>query len=508
MLLGRHLPPFLRSRRAFSALTPRQLASLEAEVLQQLQLVKDDLVGVDLPSLGRVKNLQISDSHVVSCSIDSPSPVLPQNEKWVAQATDCIKSLPWVKDAAVSISHPTPRNSQASRLSSLANVGNVVAVSSCKGGVGKSTVAVNLAFALSKRGARVGILDADIYGPSLPTMVSPSDVAIRKSKANPNFVVPVTFESVQCMSFGFVNSKAAPGAGGKGAAVMRGAMVSKVIDQLVLGTEWGTLDYLVIDMPPGTGDIHMSLAQQVAITTAVIVTTPQKLSFVDVEKGISMFENLKVPTSAVVENMSYFDCEHGHRHYPFGHGYLEKLQSQFNIQHTFKLPMSEAMSASADTGRYLASVLLMANRISITCSPLVLGDALQDVAAIYDHLAVTVAEECVKLKHLARAAPELLYDKTRGMILRFYGVDSAEEIVLSPIDLRARCRCAQCIEEFTGRQVLDPTAIPDDIRPTAVQRKGNYAFAVVWSDGHSSSLYTFEHLRQLAKEVQAPATQD
>ncbi|ETW03560.1 hypothetical protein H310_04976 [Aphanomyces invadans] len=474
------------ARRTMSSISPRHLASLEAEVLQSLKQVQDDLVGQDLITLGRVKNLQITEEHAVSCTIDSPSPVLLQNQEWITQATDRIKALPWVQNADVTLLHPTPRNIQANRSSSLANVGNIIAVSSCKGGVGKSTVAVNLAFALKKRGARVGILDADIYGPSLPSMISPQDVAIRKSTANPNFVRPVLFEGVQCMSFGFVNSKAAPGAGGKGAAVMRGAMVSKVIDQLVLGTEWGVLDYLVIDMPPGTGDIHMSLAQQVAITTAVIVTTPQKLSFVDVEKGISMFEDLKVPTSAVVENMSYFDCIHGHRHYPFGKGYLDTLQSRYSIPYTFQLPMADAMNESVDSG-----------------SPLVLTDALPGMTAVYDGLATTVAEECVKLKHLARVAPELLFDKTRGMVLRFFTTESAQETVLSPVDLRARCRCAQCIEEFTGKQILDPATIPDDIRPTAVQRKGNYAFAVVWSDGHSSSLYTFEHLRQLAKDVQS-----
>ncbi|RHX98605.1 hypothetical protein DYB25_000546 [Aphanomyces astaci] len=144
------------------SISPRQLAAREAEVLQTLKLVKDDLVGQDLITLGRVKNLEISDEHAVSCTIDSPSPVLLQNQEWITQATDRIKAL-----------------------------------------------------SLKKRGARVGILDADIYGPSLPTMISPPDVAIRKSTVNPHFVRPVEYQGVQCMSFGFVNSKAAPGAGGK-----------------------------------------------------------------------------------------------------------------------------------------------------------------------------------------------------------------------------------------------------------------------------------------------------
>ncbi|RHY90717.1 hypothetical protein DYB35_003845 [Aphanomyces astaci] len=294
------------------SISPRQLAAREAEVLQTLKLVKDDLVGQDLITLGRVKNLEISDEHAVSCTIDSPSPVLLQNQEWITQATDRIKALSWVTGANVALSHPTPRNIQATRSSSLANVGNIIAVSSCKGGVGKSTVAVNLAFALKKRGARVGILDADIYGPSLPTMISPPDVAIRKSTVNPHFVRPVEYQGVQCMSFGFVNSKAAPGAG--------------------------------------------------------------------------------------------------------GHGYLTTLQSRYSIPHTFQLPMADAMNISVDTG----------------------SDALPTVTAVYDDLATTVAQECVKLKHLARVAPELLFDKTRGMVLRFFSTDSAEEIVLSPVDLRAR----------------------------------------------------------------------
>ncbi|OQR85046.1 hypothetical protein ACHHYP_12408 [Achlya hypogyna] len=489
----------LRLRAGLTTLSPRQLAGMEAEVMERLRSVKDDLVNADLPSLGRIKNLVIGADHKVSCDLETPSTALPQNEHWLAQATASIKALPWVQEVRVSLTPVSTRNPQAPRHSALAHVSNIIAVSSCKGGVGKSTVAVNLAFALQKRGARVGLLDADVYGPSLPTMISPDDRAIRRSKVNPSFVEPVTYHGVECMSFGFVNSKAAPGAGGKGAAVMRGAMVSKVIDQLVLGTEWGALDYLVIDMPPGTGDIHMSLAQQMAITTAVIVTTPQKLrfvavgpsaasesstSFVDVEKGISMFEDLKIPTSAVVENMSYFDCAHGHRHYPFGHGHLKALQQSFDIQHTFQFPMAESTSDSADAGR-----------------PLVLTDALPEVSATFDALAITVAEECVKLKHLSKLAPELLYDATRGIVLRFYSTESAQEVVLSPVDLRAQCRCAACIEEFTGKALLDPSTIPDDVRPTAVQRKGNYAFAVVWSDGHSSSLYTFEHLRRLAQAV-------
>ncbi|KAG6615852.1 putative ATPase, nucleotide-binding [Phytophthora cinnamomi] len=467
------------------ALSTRQAAQLETQVLGKLRGVPDGLGLGDIVSLGRVKELRVApEVGKVSCKIETPSPALMElAQQWQQEAELAVKQLDWVKATDFEISKSRPRNARAGRFSSLAHVSDIIAVSSCKGGVGKSTVAVNLAFSLAKRGARVGILDADIYGPSLPTMVSPEDRSIRPSKKVKNFVEPVEYEGVKCMSFGFVNQRAAPGAGGVGAAVMRGPMVSKLVDQLVLGTEWGDLDYLVVDMPPGTGDIQMSLSQQMAISAAVVVTTPQKLSFVDVEKGIAMFEDLKVKTAAVVENMSYFDCSHGHRHYPFGPGHTQELVDKYNMKNVFKLPISEQFSSSGDSGR-----------------PFVLCGLSSEQEKTYDALATTVAKELVVLKHNVRLAPELLYDTNRGIVLRLYSLNAAKEAVLHPADLRARCRCAQCIDEFTGEQILDPATIPDDIRPTAVERKGNYAFAVTWSDGHSSSLYTYDALTALITE--------
>lgn len=474
--------PLLRVGRALST---RQAAQLETEVLEKLRGVQDGLGLGDIVSLGRVKELRVvPDQGHVSCKIETPSPALTELvQQWQTDAETAVRQLPWVKQTSFEVSKSRPRNARAGRFSSLAHVSDIIAVSSCKGGVGKSTVAVNLAFSLAKRGARVGILDADIYGPSLPTMISPEDRTIRQSRKMKNFIEPVEYEGVKCMSFGFVNQRAAPGAGGVGAAVMRGAMVSKLIDQLVLGTEWGDLDYLVVDMPPGTGDIQISLSQQMAISAAVVVTTPQRLSFVDVEKGIAMFDDMKVKTAAVVENMSYFDCSHGERHYPFGPGHMTELVEKFHLKNVFKLPISQQFSSSGDSGR-----------------PFVLSGLSPDEEKTYDSLATTVAKELVVLKHNVRMAPELLYDKNRGIVLRLYTSNAAKEALVHPADLRARCRCAQCIDEFTGEQLLDPASIPDDIHPTAVERKGNYAFAVSWSDGHSSSLYTYDALTALITE--------
>ena len=191
----------------------------------------------------------------------------------------------------------------------LANVRHFLAVYSCKGGVGKSTTAANLAYELSRLGGRVGLLDVDIYGPSLPILVKPDDSAVRKSPIGPGVVKPILHRGVKMLSLGFVSPQSGvPGSGSNtGAAVMRGPMAGRVVTQLLKGTEWGELDVLILDMPPGTGDVQLTVCQELELSGAVSVTTPSKLAAVDAAKGVEMFTSLGVPTLAIVENMSYFD---------------------------------------------------------------------------------------------------------------------------------------------------------------------------------------------------------
>mmetsp|Transcript_17858 Transcript_17858/g.39583 ORF Transcript_17858/g.39583 Transcript_17858/m.39583 type:complete len:646 (+) Transcript_17858:42-1979(+) len=203
----------------------------------------------------------------------------------------------------------------------LDGVGHFLAVYSCKGGVGKSTVAANLAYELSSRGARVGLLDADVHGPSLPLLVRPADPAVRRSdRLGGKMVEPIEHGGVRLMSLGFVSpDSGVPGSGpGGGAAVLRGPMAGRVVSQLLRGTDWGDLDVLVLDMPPGTGDVQLEVCQSLSLSGAVAVSTPSSLAWADVEKGVSMFDEMGVRTVALVENMSYFVCEGGGRHYPFG----------------------------------------------------------------------------------------------------------------------------------------------------------------------------------------------
>ena len=262
----------------------------------------------------------------VDINLNLGVPGHPLTNRVIEECEKVLKNeLPWVKEVSIrDISIDAIPEGMNAAVQSLANVQHVIAVSSCKGGVGKSTVSVNLALTLARRGLRVGLVDADIYGPSLPLMIKPQDSTVRKSSARSNWVRPLISKeckNLKFLSFGHVNPKAGvAGAGGKGAAIMRGPVVSRVINQLVTATEWGQLDYLIIDMPPGTGDIQITLTQSLSLTGSIVVTTPHPLSTIDASKGLQMFDSLHVPVLALVENMSYFKCDMGKNYYPFGRG--------------------------------------------------------------------------------------------------------------------------------------------------------------------------------------------
>ncbi len=371
--------------------------------------------------------------------------------------------------------NPNPRNPLKPKAAGLQNVTNLIAVSSCKGGVGKSTVAVNLAAALSKTGARVGLFDADVYGPSLPTIVRPKTTELYTQNEQ---IIPLEFEGLKLMSFGFV-----PTMSGNRAAILRGPMVSQVINQLLTGTNWGELDHLVIDMPPGTGDVQLTLTQIIPLTAAVIVTTPQELSFTDVVKGIQMFHQLKVPTVAVVENMSYFVCDQCEkRHYLFGRGALDRLVRQFGIQNAFELPLVPKISELSDAGK-----------------PMVLEQPDHEASNLFIKIADATIREVERIRQGTTLPPKVSFIIGRGIVVQW---PSGEEQEIHPADLRRRCRCAQCINEMTGEPRLDPSSVSDDIYPDSIDPMGNYAVAVSWSDGHNSSIYPYDQLAEMAKKTE------
>jgi Mrp family chromosome partitioning ATPase/DUF971 family protein len=448
--------------------------SREAEILDQLRSIIDPDLGKDIVSLGFIKDLQHDEKGRVSFTIELTTPACPVKEQFKARCEAAVRALPWVRavDVALSARAKDSAHPLLARAPGLANVRHIIAISSCKGGVGKSTIAVNIAYSLARLGGSVGLFDADVYGPSLPTLVSPKnrDLFMRNE-----MIQPLEYEGVRLMSFGFV-----PTGPGGGAAIMRGPMVTQVINQLLTTTEWGDLDYLVIDFPPGTGDIQLTLTQLIPITAAVIVTTPQQLSFVDVVKGIQMFDKLKVPTVAVVENMSYFVCpDNGKKYYVFGRGARQKLVDQFGIRNSFEIPLEPDISRLSDSG-----------------TPVALADPEGTAAKLYLEIASAVVREVARIEHGGISRPKVSYSADRGIVLT---LANGEEKIASASEVRRACRCAHCIEEFSGKPLLDPASVPDTVYPRSIAPMGNYAVAITWSDGHASSIYPYELLLKLAR---------
>eukprot|EP00249_Psilotum_nudum_P010816 c22784_g1_i1 orf=274-1902(+) len=443
----------------------------EKDVLAALEAIVDPDLGMSIVSCGFVKDLKVDEAvGQVSFRLELTTPACPVKDDFEQQAKERVAILPWVKDVNVTMSAQAAKPVFGENMPrGLQNVSNIIAVSSCKGGVGKSTVAVNLSYSLAGMGAKVGIFDADVYGPSLPAMVSP-ELCILQMVPETKSIIPTEYLGVKLVSFGFT---------GQGSAIMRGPMVSGIINQLLTTTEWGELDYLVIDMPPGTGDIQLTLCQVIPLTAAVIVTTPQKLAFVDVAKGVRMFSTLKVPCIAVVENMCHFDAD-GKRYYPFGRGSGRQVVQQFGITHLFELPIRSNLSSSGDTGK-----------------PEVVNDPVGDVAKIFSDIGVCVVQECAKIRQQVVTA--VTYDK-RIQAIRVKVPGSSEEFLLHPATVRRNDRSAQSIDEWSGRQLLKYTDVPEDIEPTSIRPMGNYAVEISWSDGFHQ-VAPFDQLQAMERLV-------
>lgn len=440
------------------------------ELLQKLATIIEPHQKQDIVTLGLVQNLTISDGSV-SFTLDAATQPESVRQFLQAECEKKLNELPWVTDMMVMLAPPRQvrENPLLAKSPGLKSVRHIIAVSSCKGGVGKSTVAVNLAYALSGRGYKVGLFDADIYGPSLPTMVQIENAGLYQED---EFIIPLAYLGVKLMSFGFIPSAS-------GAAIMRGPMVTQIVNQLLTTTNWGELDYLVLDLPPGTGDVQLTLTQLIPITAAVIVTTPQQLSFVDVVKGIQMFDKLKVPTVAIVENMSYFICpDCSSKHYLFGQGASQRIIGQYGIRNAFEMPVTPELSKCGDGG-----------------IPFVLVQPNADATRLFLDLADAVHREVTDLEKGLQLRPNVSFKPGAGIEVRL-GETACGTI--HPAALRRKCRCASCVEEFSGRQILKPEEVADNVYPLRMQPMGNYAIAIQWSDGHSSSIYPYEVLLEMS----------
>ena len=315
----------------------------DLQINTALSVIIDPDLNKDIVSLGFVRNIEITGT-TVSLEINLTTPACPVKETFKEKAEKALLEVPGIEKAVVKMT-ATTRTTQAdtdARTPALRGVKNIIAVASGKGGVGKSTTAVNLAFALRQTGAKVGLLDADVYGPSIPKMIK-IDTKASVGEGS-NIIVPPESDGIKLISVGMFNE-------GDKAAILRGPMAAGLIKQFLTQVAWGDLDYLIIDYPPGTGDIQLTISQTAPITGAVIVTTPQEVSLLDVRKAISMFKTLKVPVLGVIETMSYFICDGcDKKHYLFNQGGGERLVREFGVPLLAGIPVDPMVSKGGDEG--------------------------------------------------------------------------------------------------------------------------------------------------------------
>ncbi len=313
-------------------------------VLNALRAVLDPDLQRDVVSLGFVKDLKV-DSGQVSFCIELTTPACPVKDELQRQAEQAVSALPGVESVQVKMDSRVTSKAGAASRTLIPGVKNAVAVASGKGGVGKSTVAANLATALQTFGAQVGLMDADVYGPSIPKIMGVSE----QPQVTPqNRIIPPQRKGIKLISMGYFLPK-------DEAVIWRGPMLHKMVQDFLGLVEWGELDYLVIDLPPGTGDIQLSLCQTVPLTGAVIVSTPQDLALEVASKAIAMFRKLKTPVLGIVENMSYYTCPHcGERDDIFGHGGAESAGRELGIPFLGEIPLSPMIRERSDRGEPLA----------------------------------------------------------------------------------------------------------------------------------------------------------
>jgi ATP-binding protein involved in chromosome partitioning len=334
------------------------------DVKATLAAVVDPNTNKDFVTSKAVKNVQV-DGGNVALDIELGYPAKSQVATIRASVVDALRKLPGVDNASVNVTSKILSHAVQRGLKVMPNVKNIIAVASGKGGVGKSTTAVNLALALAAEGASVGLLDADIYGPSQPMMLG---VNGRPQSLDGKTMEPLENHGVQVSSIGFLIDPDEP-------MVWRGPMVTQALQQLLEQTNWKNLDYLVVDMPPGTGDIQLTLSQKVPVTGAVIVTTPQDIALLDARKGLKMFEKVGIPIIGVVENMSTHICSNcGHVEAIFGEGGGEKMCADFHVDFLGKLPLQLSIREQTDSG-----------------TPTVVAEPDGPVAAIYKEIARKVA---------------------------------------------------------------------------------------------------------------------
>jgi ATP-binding protein involved in chromosome partitioning len=355
------------------------------DILAALKSVIDPNTGKDFVSTKSVKNLTVSEGDV-AFDVELGYPAKSQIPGFRKALIAAAKSVPGVENVSCTVTIKITAHAAQRGVALMPTVKNIVAVASGKGGVGKSTTAVNLALALAAEGAKVGLLDADIYGPSQPMMMG---IEGRPESEDGKTMEAMENYGVQVMSIGFLVAQ-------DEAMVWRGPMATQALEQLIRQTNWKDLDYLIVDMPPGTGDIQLTLSQRVPMTGAVIVTTPQDIALLDAKKGIKMFEKVGVPILGIVENMAVHICTKcGHTEHIFGEDGGKKMAAEYNMDYLGALPLDMQIRLQADNGR-----------------PTVVSDPEGEIAGIYKAIARQVAIKiAAKAKDFSSKFPSIKISK-------------------------------------------------------------------------------------------------
>jgi ATP-binding protein involved in chromosome partitioning len=447
----------------------------ERDILDALKTVQDPDLHQDIVSLGFIKNLVLDEGRV-SFDIEMTTPACPVKDRFEKEAAEAVKKIPGVSSVAVKMTSNVKQAPTGIKNVNMPTVKNLIAIASGKGGVGKSTVASNLALALAKAGAAVGLMDADVYGPSIPRMLG---VENRQPDADPVSGKMVPFEKygIKFMSIGMLHPS-------DSALIWRGPMASKMVQQFLGGVEWGALDYLLIDLPPGTGDIQLTLTQSVPLAGAVIVTTPQEVARTITQKGLRMFQAVHVPIIGVVENMSGFVCGHCGEVTPiFKKGGGHKMSEELVVPFLGEVPLEPVIAEDGDLG--IPSVVAHPDAPS--------GKA-------YDEIAKRMAAELSIINNATsntKSRPQQV--DTQDPAVTIITWDDGKILRYPNRYLRSMCPCAQCVNELTGERMITLESIDPQVRIMNVDPVGRYALHFQWSDGHGTGLYSFNTLLKLGE---------
>lgn len=348
------------------------------QVLQTLSTVIDPDLKKDIVSMGMIKDLEINGTDL-KFTLELTTPACPFNDQIEQDVRKAVATIPSISKFDMKVTAKVMEGRALSMDQMMPTVKNIIGVASGKGGVGKTTVSVNLALALAKTGAKVGLLDADIYGPSVPLMLGMGKVAMEVEN---NKLQPAESHGLKVVSFGFFADQEHQ------AAIYRGPIISGIVKQFLVDTNWTDLDYLIVDLPPGTGDIPLTLAQTIPITGILVVTTPQEVASNVAVKAFGMFQKLNIPILGVIENMSFFKCaDCGKEHHIFGQGGARRMSEKYNLPFLGEIPLNPGIMEGSDTGR---PVLVTDPNSS---HALAFTSAAKNVAARCSMLAIQLQEE-------------------------------------------------------------------------------------------------------------------